>query len=171
MPRINSFPPVENLSASMLILGSMPGEASLRAGEYYAHPRNHFWRLMGSLIPLEPDSKYEARIQSLQAAGIALWDVLHSCVREGSLDARIDKATQTSNDFNLFFARHTSISHVFFNGSAAEQIFRREVLPGLALRYMEYMRLPSTSPANASFSYEKKLEAWKAILPVLYIAS
>ena len=126
---------------------------------------------MGSLIPLDPESIYEAKIQSLEASGIALWDVLHSCVREGSLDARIDKATQTTNDFNLFFARHAAISHVFFNGSAAEQIFLKKVLPGLELQHLEYMRLPSTSPANASFSYEKKLEAWKAILPVLYLAS
>jgi hypoxanthine-DNA glycosylase len=167
MPRINSFFPIENQNAKVLILGSMPGAASLRAGEYYAHPRNHFWRLMGSLIPLKSESIYEARIQSLQAAGIALWDVLHSCVREGSLDARIDKTTQTTNDFNLFFARHTSISHVFFNGSAAEQIYLRKVLPGLGLKHIEYLRLPSSSPANASFSFENKLEAWKAILAVL----
>lgn len=103
MPSISSFAPVENSDASVLILGSMPGVASLRAGEYYAHPRNNFWRMLGTLISFEPDSPYAQRIEALKSSGIALWDVLHSCTREGSLDANIDRASQTPNDFQMFF--------------------------------------------------------------------
>jgi len=164
MSTIHSFAPIENENARVLILGSMPGVASLRAAEYYAHPRNLFWRMMGTLISLDPESAYEQRILALKSARIALWDVLHSCTREGSLDANIDKASQAPNDFQSFFAGHINITHVFFNGSIAEQIFRREVLADLELPHIEYMRLPSTSPANASITLERKLEAWKALL-------
>ena len=165
MLRIQSFAPVENPNANVLILGSMPGEASLRAGEYYAHPRNHFWRMMGALIELDPESPYEQRIGALKCSRIALWDVLQSCTRVGSLDSSIDKASQIGNDFESFFARHAKITHVYFNGSAAEQIFRRKALPVLKnLPHLVYLRLPSTSPANASFSFERKLDAWKVIL-------
>ena len=167
MSRVYSFDPIANINAKVLILGSMPGAASLRAGEYYAHPRNHFWRLLQALVGLDPASSYELRIQALQSANIALWDVLHSCSREGSMDASIDKATQTANDFQTFFAQHPSITHVFFNGSAAEQIYRRVVMPALKSKKIEYMRLLSSSPANASFSFERKLEAWKSVLSCL----
>jgi double-stranded uracil-DNA glycosylase len=164
MPTIQSFAPIEDIDARILILGSMPGEASLRAGQYYALPRNHFWQIMEKLLLLPPGTAYAQRVGALKSARIALWDVLHSCEREGSLDAGIDKATHVTNDFASFFARHSGITHVFFNGGKAEQIYLREVLPGLNLQHIEYMRLPSTSPANAAQSFERKLEAWKAIL-------
>lgn len=164
MSYIYSFPPIADARATLLILGSMPGEASLRAGEYYAHPRNHFWRVLGTLVPLDPAAPYAQRIAALKASHIALWDVLHGCKRAGSLDANIDKASHIPNDFESFFARHAKITHVYFNGSAAEQIFRRHVLPQFKLPHLEYLRLPSTSPANASFSFERKLDAWQAIL-------
>jgi len=164
MSRIHSFLPITNEHASVLIMGSMPGVASLRAGEYYAHPRNHFWRLMGELIPLDVSASYAARVQALSAAGIVLWDVLYSCNRLGSLDIAIDQASLIPNDFQSFFMRHQKIKHVFFNGSAAENIYRRKVLPGLATPHIEYARLPSTSPANATYSYERKLAAWQAIV-------
>ena len=164
MSHIRSFPPVDNPDANVLILGSMPGEASLRAGEYYAHPRNHFWRLMAAIIALDPAAPYGQRIRALQSSGIALWDVLHSCTRVGSLDSNIDKASQVANDFAPFFARHIKITHVFFNGAAAEQLYRSRVLPVIKLRHIEYLRLPSSSPANASLTFERKLDAWKAIL-------
>jgi len=163
LSHIHSFAPLENADARVLILGSMPGVASLRAAEYYAHPRNHFWRMMGALVSLDPASAYAERVKALKSARIALWDVLHSCKREGSLDASIDKATQVTNDFEWFFARHAGITHVFFNGAAAEQIYRRKVLPALKAPHLVYLRLPSTSPANASFSFARKLEAWGAL--------
>lgn len=164
MPSIQSFAPIEDKHARILILGSIPGEASLRAGEYYAHPRNLFWRIMGELISLDSAAEYVERVRALKSARIALWDVLHSCEREGSLDASIEKSTHVPNDFTSFFARHSGITHVFFNGSKAEQVYLREVLPVLKLQNIEYMRLPSTSPANAGQSFERKLEAWRAIL-------
>jgi double-stranded uracil-DNA glycosylase len=166
MSLVYSFAPVENPDARVLILGSMPGEASLRAGEYYAHPRNHFWRLMGELVSLDLHSPYPQRVQALSAAGIVLWDVLYSCRREGSLDANIDKSSYLPNDFPSFFMRHPNISHVFFNGSAAENIYRKKVLPVITTPPVEYFRLPSSSPANASFSFERKLEAWKIIVTI-----
>lgn len=166
MSHIQSFAPIEDANARVLILGSMPGVASLRAGEYYAHPRNLFWRTMAALIALDPESPYEQRTRALRYAGIALWDVLHSCTREGSLDADIDKSSQIPNDFQTFFAQHANITHVFFNGAVAEQSYRKLVLPNIAIEHIQYLRLPSTSPANASISHMRKLEAWKAICSV-----
>jgi double-stranded uracil-DNA glycosylase len=164
MSSIHSFAPIEHASARVLILGSMPGEASLRAGQYYAHPQNNFWRVMEALISLNPKAGYAQKIEALKSARIAVWDVLHSCQREGSLDANIVKTSRIANDFVSFFAGHRSITHVFFNGGAAEQIYRKNVLPLLKSQHIEYLRLPSTSPANASISFERKLEAWRVLL-------
>lgn len=163
MSQIQSFAPIADDSATVLILGSMPGTASLRAGQYYAHPRNLFWHMMESAIALNPHAPYEQRTQALSHANIALWDVLHTCTRDGSLDADIDKSSRISNDFQTFFARHRLITHVFFNGATAEQSYRKLVLPDLAIQHIEYLRLPSTSPANASIPYDQKLAAWQAI--------
>ena len=163
MRQVQCFAPVENANAHLLILGSMPGEASLRAGQYYAHPRNLFWRIMGELAGAGPASPYEQRIQALRSANIALWDVLHSCSRKGSLDSDIDNGSLIANDFAVFFRRHPKISHVFFNGVKAEECFRKFVLPYIETNPIEYLRLPSTSPANASIPYERKLEAWRVI--------
>lgn len=164
MSRIQSFAPIGNEQATILILGSMPGEASLRAREYYAHPRNHFWRLMAELLALDMAAPYAERAAALRQAGIAVWDVLHSCVRAGSLDSDIDKSSLQANDFRAFFSGHRSIMRVYFNGSAAEQIYRKQVLPALEMPHMAYLRLPSSSPANATYSFERKLEQWRAIL-------
>ena len=163
MPHIHSFAPIEGNKAKLLILGSMPGEASLQADEYYAHPRNAFWRIMGSLIALDPAASYQQREQALKNANIALWDVLYSCVRPGSLDSNINKSTQQPNNFEAFFNQHQNITHVFFNGATAEQTYRKLVLPNITKQRITYLRLPSTSPANASISFEHKLQAWQAI--------
>ena len=167
MPHIKSFAPVENADAKILILGSMPGEASLRAGEYYAHPRNLFWRTMCELIGANPELPYSQRIQALKSAKIALWDVLRSCRRKGSLDSSIDDRSLTPNDFAGFFRNHPDVTHVFFNGAKAEQCYRKHVHPVPGTSHIEYLRLPSTSPANASISRERKLEAWQAITKYL----
>jgi TDG/mug DNA glycosylase family protein len=170
MSTIQSFAAIADKQAKILILGSMPGEASLRAGEYYAHTRNHFWRIMAALFALDYTIDYKQRIKALKSAHIALWDVLQSCEREGSLDSNIDKTTQVPNDFASFFATHPAITHVFFNGSKAEQVYLREVLPALNLPDIVYLRLPSTSPANAAQSFELKLAAWQAINTIDYMS-
>ena len=167
MARIHSFEPIADGNAEVLILGSMPGTRSLTAGEYYAHPHNVFWRILSELLHFDAASSYEARVRALKSARIALWDVLHSCVRRGSLDAMIENDTQTANDFRRFFGGHRKIRRVFFNGAKAEACYRRHVLPEIGPGTpgtMGYARLPSTSPANASMSFAHKLRAWRAIL-------
>ena len=168
MPHIQSFPPIEDATANILILGSMPGKESLRAGQYYAHPRNAFWTIMGELAGAAPALPYETRTRILKSAGIALWDVLASCTRHSSMDADIDADSICANDFASFFLKHPHITHVFFNGSMAEQCFHKHVQPLLeplpGQRPLHYQRLPSTSPAHASMSYRQKLKAWKVIL-------
>lgn len=165
MPQVQSFPPVENPDAHTLILGSIPGKESLRAGQYYAHSRNAFWPIMGELVGAAPALPYEARILKLKSSGIALWDVLASCTRHSSMDADIEADTICANDFASFFLGHPHIKQVFFNGAMAEQCFRKHVLPLLEHRPLHYQRLPSTSPAHASLRYEQKLTAWENILP------
>lgn len=160
MKRIRSFPPVADKHATILILGSVPGKESLKQQQYYAHPQNAFWKIMGDLVGAHLELPYPQRLQALTAANIALWDVLHSCEREGSLDS--DIVQEQANDFAAFFAQHPHITHVYFNGAKAEQSFRRFVLGKQELPPLEFARLPSTSPAHAGMRYEEKLEVWKA---------
>ena len=160
----HGFPPVADGSARVLVLGSLPGRASLEAGQYYAHKRNVFWRIMGDLIGAGPDVPYAQRQEKLLAAGIALWDVIAAGERPGSLDADIVKDSVCANDFSAFFAVHRKIRQVFFNGGAAEAAFRRHALPGLQGANLQLVRLPSTSPAHAASSYAEKLAAWSAIV-------
>ncbi|HCI13242.1 MAG: DNA-deoxyinosine glycosylase [Gallionellales bacterium GWA2_60_142] len=164
MSRVQSFPPIADAGARILILGSMPGRESLRANQYYAHPRNAFWPIMGNLTGAIPALPYEQRALKLRAAGIALWDVLASCTRPGSLDSDINQDSIHPNDFAAFFRKHPHIERVYFNGAMAEQSFRKHVLPQLGHLPLRLQRLPSTSPANASLRFEQKLEAWKTIL-------
>ena len=167
--RIHGFPPVANPSACILILGSMPGEASLRAGQYYAHPQNLFWRILGEIVG-DPrvaslrDAPYANKLRMLRLADIALWDVLASCHRKGSLDSDIIPETLQANDFATFFATHDRIRRVLFNGAKAEACFRKHVAPSLETRAVRFARLPSTSPANASIPYSLKIDAWRAAL-------
>jgi double-stranded uracil-DNA glycosylase len=162
------LPPIENPAARVLILGSMPGIASLRARQYYAHPRNQFWPIMGQLLSTELTVlSYSLRVQSLITAGLALWDVLQACQRPGSLDADIAPASIVANDFAAFFQGHPAISHVYFNGAAAAQYFNRHVQPQLTQRALIFQRLPSTSPAHAGMNFQTKLAAWRAITDIL----
>ncbi|MCX5839306.1 MAG: DNA-deoxyinosine glycosylase [Deltaproteobacteria bacterium] len=164
MSHARGFAPIGNKAAIVLILGSMPGKVSLAAGEYYAHPRNYFWPIMGELVGAHPGLPYADRLCILKSFGIALWDVLESCIRKGSLDSQIEEVSVVPNDFESFFLRHPNIDHVFFNGAKAEQCFRRHVQPSLTLHSLQYQRLPSTSPANAGTPYEKKRDAWQAVM-------
>jgi TDG/mug DNA glycosylase family protein len=142
----------------------MPGIASLNAGQYYAHPRNAFWPIMDSL--LAPDIKYipsyEERTGRLLDGGIALWDVLRSCRRPGSLDSSIERETEIANDFATFFQEHREVNLVIFNGAKAEQLFARHA--GSLPDDTKSVRMPSTSPAHASLSLEEKLAPWRTCL-------
>ena len=155
------FAPVARADASLLILGSMPGQASLQAQAYYAHPRNAFWRILADVLGFPPDLPYTARLEILQANGIALWDVLASCHRPGSLDADIDDATTVVNDFASFLQQHPHITRICFNGAKAESSWRKQVQPLLgSTRELALLRLPSTSPAHAGMPYEAKRALW-----------
>lgn len=178
--KLRGFPPIAASSAHILILGSMPGAASLAAQRYYAHPRNAFWPIMGELLQFDADEAYATRAAVLKRAGIALWDVLNACVRPGSLDAAIVAGSHEANDFARFFAAHPGITHVFFNGATAEGCFRRLVMPALAgasgrakcpagsdEQGYVLRRLPSTSPAHAGQNFARKLAAWRAALAPL----
>ncbi|MDD1621077.1 MAG: DNA-deoxyinosine glycosylase [Methylococcaceae bacterium] len=164
MTEIFSFPPIARADARLLILGSMPGKASLDANQYYAHPRNLFWPIMGELVGAHPALDYEERARILIANGIALWDVLKSCRRSGSLDADIDKLSMIANDFVAFFNARPHIDQIFFNGATAEHAFRHQVLPTINADNFLLRRLPSTSPAHAALSYHQKLQSWRIIL-------
>ena len=159
-----SFPPIAAPDAEILILGSMPGQASLNACEYYAHPRNAFWPIMSALFGIDKNSAYAQRIETLKSARVALWDVLYSCVRPGSLDADIDPNSLLANDLSGFLQQHPGITRIFFNGTKAESCFRQHIAPTLTAGSTIFQRLPSTSPAHAALNFEQKLNAWRIIL-------
>ncbi|MFA6041832.1 MAG: DNA-deoxyinosine glycosylase [Methylophilus sp.] len=163
MNAITSFAPIANPSAQILILGSMPGVLSLQANQYYAHPRNAFWRIMATIYDFDANLPYPAKTEALKTSGIALWDVLHSCVRQGSLDSAIETGSRIPNDFATFFKQHTNIKLVAFNGAEAEQSFNKFVLKNLNISQLRFIRLPSTSPAHA-VSLEAKIQAWQTAL-------
>ena len=164
MAQVYSFPPIECSGSIVLILGTMPGEASLRLQQYYGHARNCFWKIVGDVLRFDAQGSYEERKSALQEHKVALWDVLASCRREGSLDSRIDSASIVLNDFATFFAQHPHIHRVCFNGAKAESLYRKHVLPCLAHDWRSiYVRLPSTSPAHAAMAYAAKVRAWMVI--------
>ena len=165
MSRVQSLPPIVSEKSKLLILGSMPGEASLEAGQYYAHPRNAFWLIMGELFGAGPSLPYQERVALLQSTGVALWDSLRACVRPGSLDASI--TDEVASDFPSFFDKHPNITHVFFNGRKAERAFRRHALTALTEDQHILKRLPSTSPAHAAMTLEAKVQAWCVVRKVL----
>lgn len=162
MPGISCFAPVAAPDARLLILGSMPGKKSLEQNQYYAHPANAFWKIMGTLYGASPTLPYPERLEKLTASGIALWDVLSSCERDSSMDAHI--RNEAANDFAQFFTVHPHIRNVYFNGSKAQQCFQKLVQGKQQLPQLSLHRLPSTSPAHAGLCFEEKLAAWKCLL-------
>jgi TDG/mug DNA glycosylase family protein len=160
---IRSFDPIAASSARILILGSMPGAASLDAHQYYAHPQNAFWRIMGELVGAGPDKPYEQRVHILSARGIAVWDVLQTCTRRGSLDA--DIRNEVPNDFDAFFAAHPRLTHIGLNGGKAATSFRKHAARHCPA-HVVITTLPSTSPAHAARSFEEKCALWRAALPL-----
>lgn len=162
---LEGFAPIADRHARILILGSMPGAASLAAGQYYAHPRNAFWPMLEAVWAVRASLAYEARVRAVREAGIAIWDVLATCRRTSSLDADIEHASIVVNDFADFFRRHPSIGLIAFNGSTAQTLYRRHVLPALpqALQAMPALRMPSTSPAHAALSLQRKVQRWQEL--------
>ena len=143
----------------------MPGKASLLANQYYAHPRNLFWPIISETFGADPAMPYENRTGLLIMQRIALWDVLHACYRESSLDSDIATDSIVINDFRRFFASHPQIGKILFNGAKAEQLFRRHVLPQLpGGAQLAMIRLPSTSPANAGIAIETRKRKWRNAL-------
>jgi hypoxanthine-DNA glycosylase len=163
--RSHGFAPVARPDARVLVLGSLPGQASLRAQQYYAQPRNDFWKIMGALVGASSERAYAERLQALKVHRIALWDVCASAQRPGSLDASIRHATVVANDFATFFRTHPKIRLICFNGRKAADLYRRFVLPGLPtpLQAVRCEALPSTSPAHAAMRFEQKLAKWSIV--------
>lgn len=159
------LPPIAAPDSRVLVLGSAPSVLSLKKGEYYGNPRNAFWRIIAELLDRPQGEDYEARVRMLAEARIALWDVLASAERPGSLDASIVGATAVANDFEAFFAGRPLVRAVFFNGQTARRFWdrrvqKRQALPaGLAL-----ITLPSTSPANAAMTFRQKAAAWRQVV-------
>ncbi len=153
-------------AAQVLVLGSLPGVASLTAHEYYAHPRNAFWRIMAELCDFDVTLAYSRRAALLVGHGIAVWDVLAAGERPGSLDANILRRSEHANDIAALLQRHPRLALIAFNGVTAASLFARHIgrqaLPAaVALRLVT---LPSTSPAHAGMSYARKLASWRAAL-------
>ena len=155
---LRGLPPIVDRSARILILGSFPSQASLQAQQYYAHPRNQFWRILGAVIdaPLF-ELPYPERIAHVQAAGLAIWDSYAACEREGSLDAAIGDTRPT--DIVGLRKSALALRRVCFNGRSAARREQEMVALGLATRV-----LPSTSPAHAGMSFDDKLARWRAAL-------
>lgn len=165
----HSFAPISAPDARVLVLGSMPGVASLEAQQYYAHPRNAFWPIMGELFGFDVAANYPERCTHLRESGVAVWDVLRACRREGSLDSAIDRDSEEPNDFAAFFSEYPKVRLVAFNGQKAQTAFRQHVTLSLGQAVVErlaFVRVPSTSPAHATQSFEQKLDAWRCGLGV-----
>lgn len=160
------FPPIVDDGATVLVLGSLPSQKSIEASEYYAHPQNAFWRIMGELFGAGLQLSYAERTELLKSNKIAVWDVLESSLRPGSMDSEIEESTARPNDFASFFEAYSGISLICFNGQKAARMFEKLVLTGYAdlRRGMRFQTLPSTSPAFASMSFEEKLRKWSIVL-------
>lgn len=164
-PLVCSFGPIAAPDARVLILGTVPSIASLAKQQYYGHPQNSFWPIMGKLFGAGRELPYDQRKQVLYGKGVAVWDVLRECYREGSLDSSIEVESEQPNDFATFFKTHAQIHSIFFNGGKSETAFRRHALKQVESlgREFRYERLPSTSPAHAGRNFAEKLAAWRAV--------
>ena len=158
----NILPPVVDDNTRVLIVGSMPGVQSLEKQQYYGHPRNHFWRIIGTVTNQPVPESYEERLQLVRRHGIGLWDVIQSCERVGSLDSNIKN--EIPNDLERLFTRFPKIEAVFFNGAKAHDVFRKKLGFGL-LFGRDYYKMPSTSPVPGRNikTFEQKVEVWRLL--------
>ncbi|WP_276381365.1 DNA-deoxyinosine glycosylase [Flavobacterium sp. H4147] len=153
-----SFSPISSPNSNILILGTMPGTKSLELNQYYGHSQNNFWKFLFTIFNEDFSTDYEIRKKLLLKNNVALWDVLQYCDRVGSLDSAIKN--EIANDFETFLKNHPNIKTILFNGQKAAAFFKKYV--HLQKEY-NLITLPSTSPANASKTYQSKLEEWKII--------
>ena len=165
MDLLQSFEPIIGSDPRIMILGSMPGVASLDAQQYYAHPRNAFWPIVGELFGVEWSEDYAQRVIQFQRLPLVLWDVLRNCQRAGSLDADIEAHNLVANDIARVLRDYPAVSVIAFNGATAHLLFRRHVLHRLDQGCQPaLLRLPSTSPANARLDLAAKLDRWRVLL-------
>ncbi len=156
--RLCGLGPVISRHTKLVVLGSFPGVASLQAQQYYGHPRNHFWPLLGAIWGLDLVAlPYVRRLAEARRRGLGLWDIYASCQREGSLDSAI--RAPVFNDLASLGHRAPGLTHVAHNGGESARAMRHVAALGF-----QVLRLPSTSPANASWSFERKRTAWQAAL-------
>jgi hypoxanthine-DNA glycosylase len=143
----------------------MPSVRSLQKRQYYAHAQNAFWPLAGEIYGFEQDAPYADRVSALTDAGVAVWDVLHDCIRPGSLDQNIARESEQANDFSGLFRELEHLRLIAFNGKAASQIFMRHCGDLLAIHdQLTTVVLPSSSPAHAALNLQEKLEIWQSLL-------
>ena len=161
-PRKRSFPPIVDARSQILVLGTLPGEESLRRRQYYAHPRNLFWPLVFALFGENPAAEYDARLAFARRCGIALWDVCAVGARLASADATI--RAEEPNAIAELLDTHPGIRTVAFNGSTARRLHDRYFQRRDALAYLA---LPSTSPAHARLRFDDKLDAWRQLRAAL----
>lgn len=155
----SSFPPLVSDQSRVLILGSMPGDRSIAENQYYGHPRNRFWPLIAALCGCKLPKSYSEKTDLLLNGGFALWDVVESANRKGSMD--VDIKDETPNAIHELLETHPKIHTVAFNGKTAEQLYRKY---HKELKHINYISLPSTSPANASYGFERLMEFWQEIV-------
>ncbi len=161
-PLSHGLPALWRSDANILILGSLPGVASIRAAQYYAHPRNQFWPLMQQLFGIEATQPYPARLQALQQAQVALWDLIAAAERLGSLDSAIKPASIQCNDFAQLLCQLPQLRAVWLNGGTAAKSWHKLVKNGLQVSpQVQVFALPSTSPAHAALCFQHKLQAWQ----------
>ena len=153
-----ALPPLIDSSSKILILGTMPGEHSIAKQQYYGNKGNHFWKIIFVIFNEISSTSYEDRKQVLQKNRIALWNVLASCTREGSSDAKIKN--ESVNDFENFHLQYPNIKHIFFESKTAAKFYEKYVNPN---NDITYHILPSTSGLNASVSMEEKIELWNEL--------
>jgi len=157
----SGFQPLAASTAKVLVLGTLPGEESLRRGEYYAHPRNAFWRIVEAVFGISAHLPYVERVHELNRRGVALWDVCATAKRRGSLDTAIRAVVP--NDFASFLKLHPELELICFNGAKAGELFRKHVKLESPVPCCD---LPSTSPANAAISFAEKVRRWSSIREV-----
>jgi hypoxanthine-DNA glycosylase len=161
----SGFPPIVGSDPAVLVLGSLPGKKSIAEQQYYAHPQNTFWKIMGALFDARIELPYEERVSFLKENRIALWDVLQSSSRPGSLDASIRVQSANCNDFVEYLRRYPGIRAICFNGKKAAELYGRLAAPRVLRQYpdLKLEVLPSTSPAHAAMPYAEKLRRWTIV--------